>query len=254
MAFPKNKKEGPSPAAASRAPMLTEAQAVAKKVSRLQAATAALAAVCVASLGAAAWSQADAAGRIDAAFAGTEQVVVLSQGLSAGEPIEESDLAIANVPAQLVAEGALTPADLENPKTSPVGRLAASFAAKGSQVTSATAAGEGNPASLADSIAAGYEAVTVPVDSASGMAGMLREGDTVRVLVSADDEVGGTGVKIVSDGARIAAIGADFSAGASGDYSTVTLELTPEQAEIVRGADSTVTLTLPSSATAAGAL
>lgn len=254
MAFPKNKKEGPSPAAASRAPMLTEAQAVAKKVSRLQAATAALAAVCVASLGAAAWSQADAAGRIDAAFAGTEQVVVLSQGLSAGEPIEESDLAIANVPAQLVAEGALTPADLENPKTSPVGRLAASFAAKGSQVTSATAAGEGNPASLADSIAAGYEAVTVPVDSASGMAGMLREGDTVRVLVSADDEVGGTGVKIVSDGARIAAIGADFSAGASGDYSTVTLELTPEQAEIVRGADSAVTLTLPSSATAAGAL
>lgn len=254
MAFPKNKKEGPSPAAASRAPMLTEAQAVAKKVSRLQAATAALAAVCVASLGAAAWSQADAAGRIDAAFAGTEQVVVLSQGLSAGELIEESDLAIANVPAQLVAEGALTPADLENPKTSPVGRLAASFAAKGSQVTSATAAGEGNPASLADSIAAGYEAVTVPVDSASGMAGMLREGDTVRVLVSADDEVGGTGVKIVSDGARIAAIGADFSAGASGDYSTVTLELTPEQAEIVRGADSAVTLTLPSSATAAGAL
>lgn len=254
MAFPKNKKEGPSPAAASRAPMLTEAQAVAKKVSRLQAATAALAAVCVASLGAAAWSQADAAGRIDAAFAGTEQVVVLSQGLSAGEPIEESDLAIANVPAQLVAEGALTPADLENPKTSPVGRLAASFAAKGSQVTSATAAGEGNPASLADSIAAGYEAVTVPVDSASGMAGMLREGDTVRVLVSADDEVGGTGVKIVSDGARIAAIGADFSAGASGDYSTVTLELTPEQAEIVRGANSAVTLTLPSSATAAGAL
>ena len=254
MAFPKNKKEGPSPAAVSRAPMLTEAQAVAKKVSRLQAATAALAAVCVASLGAAAWSQADAAGRIDAAFAGTEQVVVLSQGLSAGELIEESDLAIANVPAQLVAEGALTPADLENPKTSPVGRLAASFAAKGSQVTSATAAGEGNPASLADSIAAGYEAVTVPVDSASGMAGMLREGDTVRVLVSADDEVGGTGVKIVSDGARIAAIGADFSAGASGDYSTVTLELTPEQAEIVRGADSAVTLTLPSSATAAGAL
>lgn len=254
MAFPKNKKEGPSPAAASRAPMLTEAQAVAKKVSRLQAATAALAAVCVVSLGAAAWSQADAAGRIDAAFAGTEQVVVLSQGLSAGELIEESDLAIANVPAQLVAEGALTPADLENPKTSPVGRLAASFAAKGSQVTSATAAGEGNPASLADSIAAGYEAVTVPVDSASGMAGMLREGDTVRVLVSADDEVGGTGVKIVSDGARIAAIGADFSAGASGDYSTVTLELTPEQAEIVRGADSAVTLTLPSSATAAGAL
>lgn len=254
MAFPKNKKEGPSPAAASRAPMLTEAQAVAKKVSRLQAATAALAAVCVASLGAAAWSQADAAGRIDAAFAGTEQVVVLSQGLSAGELIEESDLAIANVPAQLVAEGALTPADLENPKTSPVGRLAASFAAKGSQVTAATAAGEGNPASLADSIAAGYEAVTVPVDSASGMAGMLREGDTVRVLVSADDELGGTGVKIVSDGARIAAIGADFSAGASGDYSTVTLELTPEQAEIVRGADSAVTLTLPSSATAAGAL
>ena len=254
MAFPKNKKEGPSPAAASRAPMLTEAQAVAKKVSRLQAATAALAAVCVASLGAAAWSQADAAGRIDAAFAGTEQVVVLSQGLSAGELIEESDLAIANVPAQLVAEGALTPADLENPKTSPVGRLAASFAAKGSQVTSATAAGEGNSASLADSIAAGYEAVTVPVDSASGMAGMLREGNTVRVLVSADDELGGTGVKIVSDGARIAAIGADFSAGASGDYSTVTLELTPEQAEIVRGADSAVTLTLPSSATAAGAL
>lgn len=254
MAFPKLKKEGTGQAAPSRVPTLTEAQAVAKKVSRLQAATAALAAVCAASIGAAAWSQADAAGRIDAAFAGTEQVVVLSSELSAGQQIEESDLAVANVPAQLVADGALTTKDLEDPKSSPVGRLAASYAAKGSQVTSATAAGEGNPASLADSIAAGYEAVTVPVDSASGMAGMLREGDTVRVLISAEDEVGGTGVKIVSDCARVAAIGADFSKGAAGDYSTVTLELTPEQAEIVRGADSAVTLTLPSSATAGGAL
>ncbi len=144
MAFPKNKKEGPSPAAASRALMLTEAQAVAKKVSRLQAATAALAAVCVASLGAAAWSQADAAGRIDAAFAGTEQVVVLAGAFRrrADRGIRPRD---SQRPGAARGRRRADPADLENPKTSPVGRLATSFAAKGSQVTSATAAGEGQP-------------------------------------------------------------------------------------------------------------
>ena len=69
------------------------------------------------------------------------------------------------------------------------------------------------------------EAVTISVDAQSGMGGMLRVNDRVKVIQPNDGSL----------------------SGASDGYSTVTLEVTPEQAGKIRTAGG-LTLTLPSSA------
>ena len=223
------------------------AEDVAAKVSRLQKATAALAAVAVGCACWGAFSQADASARIDAAFGGTRQAVVASQALPAGHQIEEGDLAVASVPESQVADGALTPEDLADPERTPVGRSTSQYVAANSQLCASSIAQAGNASGLSAAVEPGYEAVSVAVDAESGMAGMLRTGDVVRVLASADSSVGGV-AETLAESALVVALDSSMSGGGAG-YSTATLQVSPDQATAIRSA-SKVTLTLPSAAQA----
>lgn len=113
----------------------------------------------------------------------------------------------------------------------------------------ASTAGKDNPESLAAAIGDGMEAVTISVDAQSGMGGMLRVNDRVKVIQPNDGSLGGDGFTVIADSVRIAALDGNFSSGSgsSDGYSTVTLEVTPEQAGKIRTAGG-LTLTLPSSA------
>ena len=93
------------------------------------------------------------------------------------------------------------------------------------------------------------EAVTISVDAQSGMGGMLRVNDRVKVIQPNDGSLGDDGFTVIADSVRIAALDGNFSSGSgsSDGYSTVTLEVTPEQAGKIRTAGG-LTLTLPSSA------
>lgn len=81
------------------------------------------------------------------------------------------------------------------------------------------------------------------------MGGMLRVNDRVKVIQPNDGSLGGDGFTVIADSVRIAALDGNFSSGSgsSDGYSTVTLEVTPEQAGKIRTAGG-LTLTLPSSA------
>lgn len=78
---------------------------------------------------------------------------------------------------------------------------------------------------------------------------MLRVNDRVKVIQPNDGSLGGDGFTVIADSVRIAALDGNFSSGSgsSDGYSTVTLEVTPEQAGKIRTAGG-LTLTLPSSA------
>lgn len=223
------------------------AEDVARKVSILQKATAALATVAVGCACWGAFAQANANSKISAAFSGTREAVVASRGLSAGDEIKAEDLAVANVPESQLADGALTPDDLADPDRTPVGRRAAQYVASNSQLCSSSVAYSGNASKLSASIEPGYEAVSVAVDAESGISGMLRTGDRVRVLAK-DDSALGASLSEVCAAARVAALDSSLS-NSEGGYSTVTLEVSPDEAEAIRAA-SKVTLTLPSAAEA----
>ena len=145
-----------------------------------------------------------------------------------------------------MADGAITKKDIDDSSKTPV---ATQYIAKGSQLTNASTAGKDNPESLAAAIGDGMEAVTISVDAQSGMGGMLRVNDRVKVIQPNDGSLGGDGFTVIADSVRIAALDGNFSSGSgsSDGYSTVTLEVTPEQAGKIRTAGG-LTLTLPSSA------
>lgn len=90
---------------------------------------------------------------------------------------------------------------------------------------------------------------SVFLDAVACMGGMLRVNDRVKVIQPNDGSLGGDGFTVIADSVRIAALDGNFSSGSgsSDGYSTVTLEVTPEQAGKIRTAGG-LTLTLPSSA------
>lgn len=236
-------------AASPNGPSLTGTEKIAVKVSRLQKVTAGLAVIAVLAGGVAVVSEIDANNRIEEAFSGTTEVVAATKTIRAGDEISASDLAFVSVPNSTVADGAITKKDIDDSSKTPVGRVATQYIAKGSQLTNASTAGKDNPESLAAAIGDGMEAVTISVDAQSGMGGMLRVNDRVKVIQPNDGSLGGDGFTVIADSVRIAALDGNFSSGSgsSDGYSTVTLEVTPEQAGKIRTAGG-LTLTLPSSA------
>ena len=236
-------------ATSPNAPSLTGMEKIAVKVSRLQKVTAGLAVIAVLAGGVAVVSEIDANIRIAEAFSGTTEVVAATKTIHAGDEISASDLAFVSVPNSTVAGGAITKKDIDDSSKTPVGRVATQYIAKGSQLTNASTAGKDNPESLAAAIGDGMEAVTISVDAQSGMGGMLRVNDRVKVIQPNDGSLGGDGFTVIADSVRIAALDGNFSSGSgsSDGYSTVTLEVTPEQAGKIRTAGG-LTLTLPSSA------
>lgn len=236
-------------AASPNAPSLTGMEKIAVKVSRLQKVTAGLAVIAVLAGGVAVVSEIDANNRIAEAFSGTTEIVAATKAIHAGDEISASDLAFVSVPNSTVADGAITKKDIDDSSKTPVGRVATQYIAKGSQLTNASTAGKDNPESLAAAIGDGMEAVTISVDAQSGMGGMLRVNDRVKVIQPNDGSLGGDGFTVIADSVRIAALDGNFSSGSgsSDGYSTVTLEVTPEQAGKIRTAGG-LTLTLPSSA------
>lgn len=236
-------------AASPNGPSLTGMEKIAVKVSRLQKVTAGLAVIAVLAGGVAVVSEIDANNRIEEAFSGTTEVVAATKTIRAGDEISASDLAFVSVPNSTVADGAITKKDIDDSSKTPVGRVATQYIAKGSQLTNASTAGKDNPESLAAAIGDGMEAVTITVDAQSGMGGMLRVNDRVKVIQPNDGSLGGDGFTVIADSVRIAALDGNFSSGSgsSDGYSTVTLEVTPEQAGKIRTAGG-LTLTLPSSA------
>lgn len=236
-------------AASPNGPSLTGMEKIAVKVSRLQKVTAGLAVIAVIAGGVAVVSEIDANNRIAEAFSGTTEVVAATKTIRAGDEISASDLAFVSVPNSTVADGAITKKDIDDSSKTPVGRVATQYIAKGSQLTNASTAGKDNPESLAAAIGDGMEAVTISVDAQSGMGGMLRVNDRVKVIQPNDGSLGGDGFTVIADSVRITALDGNFSSGSgsSDGYSTVTLEVTPEQAGKIRTAGG-LTLTLPSSA------
>lgn len=215
----------------------------AQRVKRLGGVTAASVALAVAAAGFGAYSAFDANARIEGASAGMTAVLTAAAPIEKGSVVEASDLRVASVPASALVEGALG----EDSAGAVEGRTATAAIARGAQITPGAVAGEGNASSLADALEPGSEAVTVSVDAQTGLAGLLKVGDTVRV-VSVLGSMGGAGAASdVSAGARVVALDGVLDGG--GDYASVTLQVEPDEATAIRAAQAagTVSLVLASS-------
>lgn len=98
--------------------------------------------------------------------------------------------------------------------------------------------GDRNAASLAMLVEEGKRAISIAVDSVTGLSGMIRPGDMVDVIahveqIAENDETEEVSVTIVENIPVLAVDSVMSSQGKSDGYATVTLMVTPEEANVI---------------------
>ncbi len=109
------------------------------------------------------------------------EVVVARRGLAAGTRLTAEDVALKHLHASAVLDGALTtPADA-------VGQVLSAPRLPGDQITRSLV-GDRAISGIAATLPAGWRAIAVHVDQATGLAGILRPGDQVEAIAVVDRE------------------------------------------------------------------
>lgn len=166
------------------------------------------------------------------------EIVVPKETIKAGTPITADMLEEAQVPKRYV------PADAadESSKSDLIGKSPVGDLSKGVPISMGTVQGSSNPSSISLALASGHVARTFSLDAAASMSPLLKPGDYVTVTATFKSGNGTTqqtvnyqNVKVLATDATLQSTGGSSQ---SSGYSTITLELTPEQLTEIGTADS----------------
>ncbi|OGI08911.1 MAG: Flp pilus assembly protein CpaB [Candidatus Melainabacteria bacterium RIFCSPLOWO2_02_FULL_35_15] len=161
----------------------------------------------------------------------TKAVVVASKQIPAGKKIEESDLAIKQLPAQAV------PKDYPSSIDSLKGRLVKGTISTGEVITEGRLVGEGAAGGLPVVIPAGYRAITIRVNEVVGVGGFISPGDHVDILSILKKSEDQTFSKTILQNVLVLAVGDKifdpniFSDPQAKVVSQVTFALSPKDTE-----------------------
>lgn len=221
-----------------------------RRVKRLAAVAAASVAVALASVVYGAWSSTSSQAAVETATAGALPTLVAAADIHAGEELSSAALETKSVPATYRQESALGEESLAEGALS--GSRALVDIPAGTQITPSLVTGVGGSGRLSADIGAGLEAVTVSVDTETGIAGRIEAFDLVRAVSAESAASGETLLRTLCDRARVVAVGG--GQGDEGSAGSVTLEVTPDEADAVREAQyaGRVSLVLISAADAVG--
>ena len=184
----------------------------------------------------------DANEKIDALSADATPTLVAATDIKKGAVITAEDLEVRDVPNAVRVSAALDESALSG-DSSMIGRVAVTDISAGTQMTDSLATGKGSTVSLADALGVGKQAVTIAVNDESGMANLLRVGDIVRVVTMTGSIGGDVVAKDIAANARIIALDSHLTDDGN-SYATVTVEVTPTEADGIRGAQASTGVTL----------
>ena len=160
--------------------------------------------------------------------ASTVEVLVPSTDIPAGTAITAENLVMAKVPKTYIPQDAAKKKDVS-------GLTALTDLTAGIPIDLSCVSASKAPAGVTSAVRSGYVAKMVALDTAPGLSPMLATGDYVTVSGLIDKEV------ISYQNIRVIALDGSFSVPRGTGYTTVTLELTPEQADALLGADISLT-------------
>lgn len=109
-----------------------------------------------------------------------ERIVVATQEFQFGAPLTTTNMRLANWPASSVPQGAFVSIE----EATRGGRVALRPIAIGEPILSSKVSGEGGRATLSALLPEDLRAVSIPVNQVSGVAGFIRVGDVVDVLLT----------------------------------------------------------------------
>lgn len=157
---------------------------------------------------------------LDKLQAQTIPVVVSTQPIESGATITPESVRIEHIPSTFAVEGALSTPD------EVIGKVASAHISQNAQVSTNLIAGRLGAHTLALAIAPEMVAIAVSVDAQTGIAGLLRQGDFIDILAEGAPIVGNV---------RVLALDSSLSDSA-GEYATVTLEVSIEEAGVIQNA------------------
>jgi len=161
----------------------------------------------------------------------TITVIVAKNDIPKGEVLSADNMALRPIPAEFAHSVALSPEDFERVDGQ---RLA--YPVKSGEMILWGLMETARVPTFSANVAAGRRAMTVPVDEINSISGMLEPGDTVDLLATVDRN----GKKLtfpVMQNVAVMATGQrsqdDPKTGNQRQYSTVTIDTTPEQARLL---------------------
>ena len=179
----------------------------------------------------------------------TKQVAHAVVDIPAGTPLTQDKIQTKEVPQQFLPANPLYKDDIEVYLNSPVARQVN----EGDMIMTSDFSVDQVSNELSSKIPKSERAMSIPVDTVSGVSGLLRPGDRVDILgtfpVSSKDEVipeaGGRqsvgymtmtllqNVTLLAVGQEISGVGSGSNGGRRGGYSTVTASVTIDEAELL---------------------
>lgn len=166
------------------------------------------------------------------------EIVVPKETIKAGTPITADMLEETQVPKRYVPSDA---ADTSS-KSDLIGKAPVGNLTKGVPISMSTVQGSSNPSSISLALASGHVARTFSLDAAASMSPLLKPGDYVTVTATFKAGNGSTQQTVAYQNVKVLATDATLQSSEgssqSAGYSTVTLELTPEQLSEIGSADS----------------
>lgn len=198
----------------------------------------ACAAVAVASLAFAAVEFTVAQDTVAKSQADMIEILVPKETIKAGTPITADMLEEAQVPKRYVPADAVD----KSSKSDLIGKSSVGNLSKGVPISMGTVQGSSNPSSISLALASGHVARTFSLDAASSMSPLLKPGDYVTVTATFKAGNGSTQQTVNYQNVKVLATDATLQntdgSSQSAGYSTITLELTPEQLTELGSADS----------------
>jgi pilus assembly protein CpaB len=159
------------------------------------------------------------------------KVVVASKDLERGATVDNSNMAIREVPIEWAHSGAVRPEQFDR-----VDRRSLSYAIKGGEpLLWAMLEGEKIP-TFSTRVANGRRAVTVPVDEINSISGMLEPGDRIDILLTLDQSGKKYLVPLLQNISVLAAgnrISQEGPAGQKRSFTSITIDASPDDARRV---------------------
>ncbi|MCW7540690.1 Flp pilus assembly protein CpaB [Aquabacterium sp. A7-Y] len=159
------------------------------------------------------------------------KVVVASDDLPKGERLSQNNLAARAVPADFVQSGAVRPDQFEQ-----IQNLKLAYPVRRGEFIMWSMLEDQNAAPFATRVSAGRRAVAVPVDEISSLSGMLQPGDRIDLFVSLQRHQHNIVTPLLENMLVLAAgdrVSAGSGEGAQRNYSTITLDASPDQASLL---------------------
>lgn len=156
-------------------------------------------------------------------------VVVAKGDLAKGAILSADTLAVREIPAEYSHSAALAPGDFER-----VDGQALAYPVKSGEMVLWSLIEAQKAPTFSARVEAGHRAITVPVDEINSISGMVEPGDVIDLMLTLDQKGRKVtfpmlqGVQVMATGQRSVD---DPKSGERRQFSTVTLDTTPEQAQ-----------------------